>query len=296
MKRQQGFTLIELVIVIAVLGILAGIAIPRFLDSRASASGAKLLGDLRTIDSASIIYEARNGEKPTTIDQLVGAGGTSALLAAVPVPPSGDMLVTQNSGAQRRFTYQATAYAITDGRATYTSGEGADKTVEWYLTEAASTGDTGTGTDTGDTGDSGTGTGTVSVAASLTTSSWESFLAKAVLNGWGANTGTAIYKDLKGGLYLLSDDQKVEGTVARANPTLAEYAAAYPSNAFKVDTTKIFTSADKINGGTVWSAENTPQSGSVYYDGTNYYVCIRMPNANSFTNPATDTGGWFKAN
>ena len=68
MRKQRGFTLIELVIVIAVLGILAGIAIPRFLDSTASARGSKLVGDLRTIDSAIMIYQAKTGSYPTELN------------------------------------------------------------------------------------------------------------------------------------------------------------------------------------------------------------------------------------
>ncbi len=128
--KSKGFTLVELVIIIAVLGILAGIAIPRFLDAHASANGSKLLGDLRTIDSACIIYEAKNGSLPTTIDQLVSDSNTSSLLAAVPVPPSSAMLITQNSGAQSTFTALDTAYKITDGRGTYTCGEGSNKPVE----------------------------------------------------------------------------------------------------------------------------------------------------------------------
>ena len=59
-KNKKGFTLIELVVVIAILGILAGIAIPRFMNSRASAQGAKLLADLRALDSAITVYQARN--------------------------------------------------------------------------------------------------------------------------------------------------------------------------------------------------------------------------------------------
>ena len=137
--KSKGFTLVELVIIIAVLGILAGIAIPRFLDAHASANGSKLLGDLRTIDSACIIYEVKNGTLPTTIDQLVSDGNTSSLLAAAPVPPSSDMLVTQNSGTQSTFTALDTAYKITDGRATYTCGEGSNEPVEWYLTYTSST-------------------------------------------------------------------------------------------------------------------------------------------------------------
>ena len=49
----------ELVVVIAIIGILAGMAIPRFLDATASARGAKVVADMRTIQSAEVIYYAK---------------------------------------------------------------------------------------------------------------------------------------------------------------------------------------------------------------------------------------------
>jgi general secretion pathway protein G len=136
MCKQRGFTLIELVIVIAVLGILAGIAIPRFLDSTASARGSKLVGDLRTIDSAIIIYQAKTGSFPTELNQLTETtndGSGQQLLAAIPVPPNSTMLVEQNNGKEKSFTPDANTYAITNGRATYTCAEGDNKNLNFYL-------------------------------------------------------------------------------------------------------------------------------------------------------------------
>lgn len=99
LKSKKGFTLIELVVVIAILGILAGIAIPRFMDATATARGAKIIADLRTIDSAIMIYNAKTGKLPTAMADLLSdadaAGSTQAkfkLLASEPKPASGSAI------------------------------------------------------------------------------------------------------------------------------------------------------------------------------------------------------------
>ncbi len=59
-KSESGFTLIELVIVIVILGILAAVAIPKYEDMREQARVATLKGQLGSIRSAIAIQYARN--------------------------------------------------------------------------------------------------------------------------------------------------------------------------------------------------------------------------------------------
>lgn len=94
-KNRKGFTLVELVVVIAIIGILASIAVPRFLEATASARGAKIVADMRTIESAVIIYYAKEGKYPATAvkdtasAQTAGFIGANGMLNAWPVPPAG---------------------------------------------------------------------------------------------------------------------------------------------------------------------------------------------------------------
>jgi prepilin-type N-terminal cleavage/methylation domain-containing protein len=72
MKKNEGFTLIELMIVIAIIGILAAIAIPQFSAYRVRSFNAAAKADLRNAATAQEAYFADNQTYAGTIDQIRG--------------------------------------------------------------------------------------------------------------------------------------------------------------------------------------------------------------------------------
>jgi type IV pilus assembly protein PilA len=70
MKNQKGFSLVELLIVVAIIAIIAAIAVPSLLTSRQATNEASAIQGCRTIGSAEIAYAATNNQLYTNIATL----------------------------------------------------------------------------------------------------------------------------------------------------------------------------------------------------------------------------------
>jgi general secretion pathway protein G len=81
MKQLRGFTLIEVMVVVVILGILAALVVPKIMSRPDDARLAKARQDIRTVEAALNLYKLDNYVYPTT-DQ-----GLEALVAKPTIPP-----------------------------------------------------------------------------------------------------------------------------------------------------------------------------------------------------------------
>ncbi|WP_041643885.1 type II secretion system protein [Mahella australiensis] len=110
-RKRRGFTLIELVVVIAILGILVAIAVPKLGGSREKAAISAHNANVRTLESAATMYIADNGN-PTSEKSDSGTGDIAAYVQEWPKPPKG----TGVSAVESATTY--TVKISTDGKVT----------------------------------------------------------------------------------------------------------------------------------------------------------------------------------
>ena len=110
-KQDAGFTLIELMIVMVIIGILATLAIPSYVSAIKHAREAVLMEDLRTMRSAIDSYTMDKQKAPQSLDDLIQDG----YLRAIPEDPmthSKDTWVTDTSDAM--YSIDETESGIND--------------------------------------------------------------------------------------------------------------------------------------------------------------------------------------
>ena len=108
LSKRSGFTLIEIILVVVIIGILASIAIPHFSGKTEMAQFAQARSNIAVISSALDLYEISNGVYPSTLDTLLDSsqkGYPFLRKQTIPKDPWGNSFIYSAPGSHNTHLF-----------------------------------------------------------------------------------------------------------------------------------------------------------------------------------------------
>ncbi len=112
-KDQRGFTLIELVVVVLIIGVLAGIAMPRLASAWDDAKTSACKANLKQIEAALELYYFENNKYPTESEFKNTDGKTLLKLKSLPVCPQNKKPYVYLLSGSNSYELKCTDHGIT---------------------------------------------------------------------------------------------------------------------------------------------------------------------------------------